>query len=30
MLATLPQDLHPKQARITSAEIAQLEKRSTR
>jgi cob(I)alamin adenosyltransferase len=26
MLATLPQDLHPKQARITSAEIAQLEK----
>ena len=26
MLATLPQDLHPKQARITSAEITQLEK----
>lgn len=26
MLATLPQDLHPKQARITSAEIDQLEK----
>jgi cob(I)alamin adenosyltransferase len=26
MLATLPQDLHPKQARITSVEITQLEK----
>jgi len=26
MLATLPQDLHPKQARITSIEITQLEK----
>jgi len=26
MLATLPQDLHPKQARITSVEVAQLER----
>ena len=26
ILATLPQDVHPKQARITSAEIEQLEK----
>ena len=26
MLATLPEDLHPKQARITSIEIGQLEK----
>jgi cob(I)alamin adenosyltransferase len=26
ILATLPQDVHPKQARVTDAEIAQLEK----